>query len=120
MSRAIPSLPSGMLNRQPSEPLRKILYLQIENLAVRTAQEQCVSWHSDPYIIAEKGEKGTVYALSPAAKQAGITTKMTRTEAIGCDPQVKYILPIDTPCASTGTNLQASLRIHRFGREEFE
>ncbi len=100
MSRAIPSLPSGMLNRHPSESLRKILYLQIENLGVRTAQEQCLAWHSDPYIIAEKGEKGTIYALSPAAKQAGITTKMTRTEAMGCDPQVEYIQPIDTPCTS--------------------
>ena len=89
-----------MLERHPSQSLRKILYVQIENLPVRLAQEQCSAWNSTPYIIADKGRNGTIYALSPAAKRVGVTTQMTRTEAMHCCPQIESIQPIHTPNTS--------------------
>ena len=89
-----------MLERHPSQPLRKILYVQIENLPVRSAQEQCSAWNSTPCIIADKGRNGKIYALSPAAKRVGITTQMTRTEAMHCCPQIESIQPIHTPSTS--------------------
>ena len=89
-----------MLERHPSQSLRKILYVQIENLSVRSAQEQCSAWNSTPFIIANKGRNGIIYALSPAAKRVGVTTLMTQAEAMHCCPQIESIQPIHTPSIS--------------------
>ena len=89
-----------MLKSNPSQSLRKILYLQIENLPVRSAQEQYSAWNSTPCIITDKRKNGTIYALSPAAKRIGITTNMTRTEAMHCCPHIESIQPIHTPSTS--------------------
>ena len=89
-----------MLKRNPSQSLRKILYLQIENLPVRVAQEQYSAWNSAPCIITDKRKNETIYALSPAAKRIGITTKMTRTEAMHCCPHIESIQPIHKPSTS--------------------